>query len=94
MTSETAYRLYGKYVAQLHDALARPTAGPPVAEAYRVRHLSRSEFDTVWQGWGSVPGLRERWAARFSAGYEADAESIRRRFSVALAGRGTDRDAA
>ena len=93
MNLETVHQLYDEYVGRLHDALSRPPAGP-VAGAYRVKRLSRSEFEIVWQRWGRIPGLQKRWAARFSAGYEADAESIRRRFNVALAKRDIDREAA
>ncbi len=82
MTLETVYRLYDEYVTRLHEALSEPPAGP-VADAYRVKRLSRCQFETVWRSWGRIPGSQTRWAARFSAGHEADAASIRNRFNVA-----------
>ena len=78
MTAETAFELYNQYVTDLHEALSKPPAGP-VAEAYRVKRLSRSEFELAWQRWGAIPGLQERWVAQFSAGCQAHAKSMLRK---------------
>jgi len=94
MNADTLYARYEEYVAHLHRALRNPSC-VLVADAYHVKRLSRSEFETMWRRWGRTPGLQERWAARFSAGYEVDAESIRRKFDLALAEEnGTAREAA
>ena len=93
MTAETAYALYDKYVAQLHDALCTLQSGP-IADAYRIKRLSSAEFQVLWERCGRIPGLRERWTARFLAGYETDAESIRRKFNATLAKKSNDREAA
>lgn len=93
MQLQTPYGLYCGYVAGLHDALSRPPSGP-VADKYRVKRLSQSEFETVWQNWGRTPGLQDKWAARFSAGCVADAEPSTHIVSVSAAKRDADREAA
>lgn len=77
----------------LHDALSSLQSGP-IADGYRIKRLTLSEFQVLWELWGRIQGLQEKWAARFLAGYETDSGSIRRRFDSALAKKSNDREAA
>ena len=83
MDADTIYPLYREYITCLHAALATLPSGP-VSERWRVKRLTLLEFRIVWKHWGTIDGRQESWSARFSAGYEADAESIRGRIEAAL----------
>ena len=93
MQFQAAYSLYCEYVAGLHNTLSRPPLGP-VADKYRVKRLSPSEFETVWQRWGHTPGLQDTWAARFSADCGADAAPSQQNVSVCSAKTDSTREAA
>lgn len=85
MEADAIYPRYREYVTQLHAALAMLPGGP-VPEPWRVKRLSLPEFRIAWESWDREEGLQDRWAARFSAGYDADAKSIRQRLIAAFEG--------
>ena len=93
MDADAIYPLYREYLTQLHAALATLSTGP-VSEKFRVKRLSLPQFRVVWESWRREEGLQDRWTARFSAGYAADAKSIRQRLAAALEGSSMETKAA